>query len=104
MLQGDNNVTKAEAAKANKTAADDFPAPASVKAHMVNVTASAVVAFVPTQNGTNNERSSARVAIRADYEFRSENNKTGKGIHSSTSQLNVSTFCGLQCCTPPLFR
>jgi len=27
----------------------------------------------------------------------------GRGLHSSTSQLNVSTCCGLQCRTTPLF-
>ena len=26
-----------------------------------------------------------------------------RGLHSSTSQLIVSTFCGLQRCTPPSF-
>jgi hypothetical protein len=79
VLQGDNNVTKAKAANAKKTAADDFPAPASVKTNLLNITASAVVAYVPTQNGSN-ERTSTLVAIRADYEFRSENNKTGTSI------------------------
>ena len=41
-LQGDNAVTKAEAAKDKTTKADDFPAPPSVKTNLLNITASAV--------------------------------------------------------------